>query len=243
MTKLKSLRSATKLTCISVALCTLLFLAYVYTEPYFSGLSVLKKLSDASPLLGSVPQTLQDTAISTTPGKMASQFGFQFEVPCSDIKRTLQHGHMVSFQCTDKRTLTFYDPDFSKAEPYHRATYDSISYSLRALPSQLSLVHSRTSNERLLGLLVEKSGHVGVAQGHIFSVERPNFRGFQMGDPSGSFLTNFDLFDSKDHHIKFWIASETPLSQEQINRTIDSMKQAPNSTNIESSGHTTGIIQ
>ena len=237
MTTPKPLRVVIKLICTCAALCVVLLLSYLYAEPYFSGVSLVKGLSDVSPLLGSVPQQLLNNAVSTTPGKSVSQFGYQFEIPCPDIDRTILRGHMVSFHCINERTLTFYDPDFSKPELFHHVSYDSIASSLNAVPGQLSLLHSRSSNQRLLGLLLDKSKNVMKADGHIYLIDRTNLRGFQLGDPSDSFLSNFEFFDNQNRHIRFWIASKTSLSQEQINRTIESLKRIPKSSDIESSSN------
>jgi len=75
------------------------------------------------------------------------------------------------------------------------------------------------------------------ADGHIYLIDRTNLRGFQLGDPSDSFLSNFEFFDNQNRHIRFWIASKTSLSQEQINRTIESLKRIPKSSDIESSSN------
>jgi hypothetical protein len=236
------LRIAIKLICGGAGLCVVLFLAYLYAEPYFSAMCLARGLSDVSPLLGSVPQQLLNKAVSSTPGKFVSQFGYQFEIPCPDIDRTILRGHMVSFHCTNERTLTFYDPNFSKPELFHHVSYDSIASSLNAVPGQLSLLHSRSSNQRLLGLLLDKSKYIMKADGHIYSIDRTNLRGFQLGDPS-AFLSNFELFDSQNRHIRFWIASKTSLSQEQINRTIESLKRIPKSSDIESSSNSVEQIK
>jgi hypothetical protein len=194
---------------------------YVHFNDYFYIVKQAKYDSPRCPLLSSRPQPLTNATVSAVPGKNISIFNYQIEIPCSDVDGTVQFPHLKRIHCANGNGFTFYDPDFYKTW----TTYDSAVNSLNSLPSQINIFHSHRANSHVLLLLNEKTNLALMAKGHIYRINLSNVRGFQFGDGSGIFETKFALFDKQNRYIRFSIGSDKPITQDQINRMLQSIKR------------------
>jgi hypothetical protein len=199
--------------------------ADVYFNDYFYVVKLAKNENHMCPLLSSRPQPLTNVTVSAVPGKNISIFNYQIEIPCSDVDQTVQFPHLKRIHCANGNGFAFYDLEFYNSRIKDVITYDSVVKSLNSLPSQIELFHSHRANSQVLLLLNEKSHLALMAKGHIYRIDLPNVRGFQFGDTSALSRTEFALFDNQNRHIRFSIGTTDPISQDQINRMLQSIKR------------------
>lgn len=78
-----------------------------------------------------------------------------------------------------------------------------------------------------------KSLELRRVNGGLYSFQTERFRGFQQGDPAHDEVVIVEAYDSQDHVIKLFIASDRAgqhkVSQADINQIVCSMRPATHS--------------
>jgi hypothetical protein len=209
------------------------------------------KLAQEDHLLSVVPEPLSDTSVSANQGTMLSYFGYQYEVPWTDIVKVNRSGTIVAVAFKSGETLVFFDPasapDGAKimrvgaADPRNvltvfgpealQSNYAMASTILSLTPKRLSLwMSSReaTGTTILLGL---KPIYTVNAETGLFSVKTSRCRGYQRGDPQRARNVDLSVFDDLDHEFHFIVgtAPGKPLTitQPDINRILDTLRPVP----------------
>jgi hypothetical protein len=200
-------------------------------------------------------QPLPDTRIADLKGGlMVSRFGYSLQVPWAEVKTQNDYKTVSVMRFEDGSSLIIEDPgsyvDMLSAKPAREAEsrkawgqllgsdavashYDFAKLALQALPTEISLFHSRRRNARAAMLLLMKSLDIPDQATAIYGVSAPHIRGFQFGDPK-KLPTYLELllFDEHDRALKLTFrgpkgGTQPVLTQEQVNAIIASV-QGPN---------------
>jgi hypothetical protein len=219
---------------------------------------MLFRLNDAPPRgWSSVPRPLTDTATSIADGTTLSYYGYTFEVPWKDIDKERNQGSTVEVLFRTGQVVKFNNPAYFDWNPInsfsgqvdqnsfrqafdagvHQSKYEQFEAVMSATPSKLSPLRSHTDFARtrilleIKGLWFEHSA----AASDIFSFETKDYRGFEnSGLPHGWQNVVLHLFDKRDQHwLIILIAGDdrsgVKLKQAEVNRVIDSFREAPSS--------------
>lgn len=213
-----------------------------------------RKMVREEPYLTMVPQPLKDTRINSSIGMPLSCFGYGFEVPWKDLDRLEEHERIARVVFKSGPVIVFFRPK-GKAESVEalqggdpvqaqqiRALYGpetmASDYELeRAIlsmtPDQVSVFMPRNEAIRDSTLLLFKTFKVRREQSALYSVQTPNLRGFQKGDPSRDKSTALELFDYQDHRVEVLIGADrhgtVKITQADVNRIIQTLRPAPES--------------
>jgi hypothetical protein len=205
------------------------------------------------PELSDSPQELTDFSVNHAQASRFSRFGYEFELPWSDIDeaktKIIGQGCVISFNSgirvgfTTEPARTFVKNVASKSggeESLRRSfgkdaissDYNFYRLMLTTTPTSVSAFGSREAASRNSSLLTLKAiampdpGHSG-----IYSFHSANFRGFQYGAPGNSrHLVVSDLLDNEGNaeFIFFDVQGQSPLiTQADMNRAIQSLKRVP----------------
>ena len=208
------------------------------------------------PIMSMVPIELSDHSINQGSGSRLSCFDYDFEVPWTDVdtdnvqrkamvlvpfrsglQMLVGHGSTHDLIDTIIESTKIKPEEFRAMYPNSvRSDYDLLRLALNATPAQVRILDSKESVSRLSTLLLYKALLVPGDSG-IFSIQNPEFKGFQYGDPSKhpNRVTAYLYSSSGIVEFSFSQKGMKPLaiSQADINRVIQTMRY-PRSTNIAS---------
>jgi len=223
-------------------------LLFIYVRPLtLLCLTRWKARSDSG--LWIVPKPLGDVSIERTPGQTFAFYGYQFEVPWTDVKREkhLQSMELVYFsngfvlmlrdpaQCVNQlklltRTGTEDEAGLKKliGEEATRSNYALCSKILNLTPRDLHLSLSRQKMVSSSVLLMLKPMWTGTLRGGLYSFQTEWLRGFQQGDPTRDRTVTIDAFDAQDHEIELSVGraqgASQNVTQSELNRIIYSLR-------------------
>jgi hypothetical protein len=198
--------------------------------------SYLKKTAPAS--VYAVPIDLQDLSVSQAPGMKMRYFGYEFEVPWSDVEEAERKPFATKNSGWDSACVSFRSglKLFIVADPPDEASSD---YALAKLlyefsPSKIRIwPPSPRTQYRQLVLFMSKSeilSHIPStpAESGIFNLRGRNFRGFQLGNPRvRPDWLRLELYsDDGRFEITFMQGGyEEPagVTQPEINRIVESL--------------------
>jgi hypothetical protein len=225
--------------------------ALVSRRPQIMAYYEVHKLAQEDQLLSIVPEALSDTSVSANQGTMLSYFGYQYEVPWTDIVKVNRSGEMVAVACKSGRALVFFDPAsapdgvkimrVSAANPRNvlsvfgpeamQSNYALASTILNLTPKRISLWISPREAAGTAILLGLKRIYTANAETGLFSLKTSRYRGYQRGDPQRARNVDLSVFDDQDHEFHFIVgtAPGKPLTitQPDINHILDTLRPVP----------------
>jgi hypothetical protein len=196
-----------------------------------------------------VPTELKDVSTSLAPGRKLSYFGYQFEVPWSDLDESQTHvseksNLNMAWLCfrSGLRLLVVITPrkagvpDYALMKRVYEITPDKIHYwSLLQgwgyREARLLLFKSAFLRDR------EFVGELNPAETGIFNLQSQGYNGFQFGDPrSRPDVLQLRLYsDDGRVEIKFsqgGYDEPTGVTQPEINRMVQSLHKTASATPI-----------
>jgi hypothetical protein len=209
------------------------------------------------PDIAKTPIELADLAISTVPHKKVTYFGYEFEMPWDDVDeskdKTTGQIHVAAFRSGNAFWFSAFPPkDFvnevmksSKLSPqgfrqiYGDAAFESDygfnKIMLQMTPSEITpfvSVRQAATGQLLLGI---KAMSIPKADSGIFSIQTPEFQGFQFESPQSRPFKIEDYLYSNEGGIDVMFfqkagGSAPNISQAEINRVIQSIHKVPAQT-------------
>lgn len=201
------------------------------------------------PELWMVPRPLVDDSIAQAAGRKFTFYGYQFEVPWTDVKHEEHLKSMELVYFSNGFFLMLRDPTESVNElelltsrgtkneaglrrlfgdEATRSNYALRSKILNLTPRDLQLSFSRQKMVSSSILLTLKPIWTGSLQGGLYSFQTDSLRGFQQGDPTRDRTVIIDAFDAHDHEIELSIGRARGASQDvrqsELNRIIYSLR-------------------
>jgi hypothetical protein len=192
------------------------------------------------------PRPTDTTEASTAPGTKLSYFGYQFEVPWSEVEKVSNDGHSVNVQFRTGQYITFSNPNYFQQDIMSQAAsegptkfqktwivvindgskYEHLSLALSMTPSKLRPFSSHEDFARdqlyLLtkGVLLEHSGAT-----KLLAIQTTGFKGFEIDGASYSGNVEIILFDTADEEFQLEVSKGRlggKLTQAELNRIIQS---------------------
>jgi hypothetical protein len=224
--------------------------ALVYRRPQIMAYYEVRKLAQQDHLLSVVPQPLFDTSVSASPGTTLSNFGYQYEVPWTDIVKVKQSDTIMIVGFKSGKALSFFDPASAPdgAKIMRAATADSrnvlsvfgpqatqtnyalASTILNLTPKRVSFWMSSREATGTAILLQLKPIYTVNAETGLFSVRTLHYRGYQFGDPQRVRQVDLSVFDDQYHEFRFAVGSDPgkplTITQPDINRILDTQDQS-----------------
>jgi hypothetical protein len=209
-----------------------------------------RKLPDTA----KTPVALADLSISTVPHKRVAYFGYEFELPWDDVDeskdKTTGQIHVSAFRSGNAFWFSTFPPksfvnevmETSKVGPqgfrqlYGDAAFESDygfnKIMLQMTPSKITPFVSRRQAVTGEMLLLIKGISIPGAESGIFSIQTPEFQGFQFESPqSRPFKITDDLYSNEGGvDVMFFqkaAGSAPSISQAEINRVIQSIHKVP----------------
>jgi len=225
--------------------------ALVSRRPQIMAYYEVHKLAQEDHLLSVMPEPLSDTSVSANQGTMLSYFGYQYEVPWTDIVKVNRSGAMVVVAFKSGEAVVFFDPasasDGAKlmrvgaANPRNalsvfgpeaiQSNYALANTILNLTPKRISLWISPREAAGTAILLGLKRIYTANAETGLFSLKTSHYRGYQRGDPQRARNVDLSVFDDQDHEFHFIVgtAPGKPLTNTQpdINRILDTLEPVP----------------
>jgi hypothetical protein len=207
----------------------------------------------APPIARLVPSDLTDPSISPAVGSKLSYFGYEFEVPWSDVKSVASTGPssvLLAFRSglqlsatalTAKEVVNHFafagvsmPPKFFQAQfgpDATRSDYDLVTRLYYFTPAKMHhWTLSRSVHIRECLLIAIKSSFLlpWAANSGIFSIHNNDFRGFQQGNPQARPIGIVVNLYSNDGGFEFIFSQKeynnpAGVSQSEINRVIQSL--------------------
>jgi hypothetical protein len=191
-----------------------------------------------------VPIELQDVSTSLAPGKKLSYFGYEFEVPWSDLDESQtqlfpedKHDLHMAWVCFRSGLKLFIVispreavvPDYALLKRIYQVTPDKIHY--WSLIEGWGYQDARLLLFKSAFLRDEPGSGSNPAETGIFNLQSQGFHGFQYGDPrSRPEVLQLRLYsDDGRVEIKFLQGTyEEPagVTQPEINRIVQSLRRA-----------------
>jgi hypothetical protein len=196
-----------------------------------------------------VPKPLTDVSIERTAGRNFTFYGYQFEVPWTDVKREVHLKNMELVYFSNNLVIMFHDPaqavnqlkvltsEGTKneaalkrlfGEETTRSNYALRSKILNLTPRDLRLSFSRQKMVSSSVLLMLKPMWAGTLQGGLYSFQTEWLGGFQEGDPTRDKTVTIHAFDAQDHEIELSIgraqSGSQDITQSELNRIIYSLR-------------------
>jgi len=209
------------------------------------------------PMVKKTPTELTDLSVSQAPGRKLSYFGYEFEVPWSDLDegkmKRVGKGQLIAFRSGNAilfsraapkefvqtfLSTTKVDPDKVRnfwGKEALESDYSLHRLILEATPGQVTLFTRREDAVRgamllvMKGIMMPRGGESG-----IFRVRTGKFQGFQYGDPQmRSNSLNVEIF-AEDGGLYFVFAQKgqglsPAITQAEINRVIQTVRKIPES--------------
>ena len=232
-------------TIICIALGVLLL---IYVRP-LTLLSTVRWKTRAKPEFWIVPRPLADVSIEQTAGRNFTFYGYQFEVPWTDVKREEHLKSMELVYFSNNLYIMLHDPAQSVnqlkvltsggteneaglkrlfGEEATRPNYALRSKILNLTPSDLHLSLSRQKMVSSSVLLMLKPMWTGTPQGGLYSFQTEWLRGFQQGNPTRDKTVTIDAFDAHDNEIELSVGraqgTSQDVTQSELNRIIYSLR-------------------
>lgn len=209
----------------------------------------------APAIAGVVPTELRDKSVSQAPGAKLSYFGYEFEVPWTDLDEAQAKLYPTNKPEKTRADLHFrsglrlivtasprrqFEKTFSEELPrqdfeafFGKSDYSFLRTVYEFSPDKMdhwSLSSAEHAREAVL-LTVKSLVPSNSAESGIFNVENQNYRGFQQGDPRiRQDAINLELF-SDDGGIEFILWQKDygsgPVKQAELNRIVQSLRKAP----------------
>lgn len=193
-----------------------------------------RRLARKQPLVTIIPTELTDLSISQTPGRKLSYFGYEFEIPWSDLDE--EKTKVIEDSQTFASALMVFRSGnviaFWSSPPNQVINYGIQRAILEATPDHFSLLTPKKEaiDERLL--LTMKAAIIGSdAESGIYSVRTREFQGFQYGRPQNPpKRLRTELFGN-DRSLKILFGQKpngaVMISQADINRIVQSIHKLP----------------
>jgi len=224
---------------LSIAL-AFLFVGGRWILPAALSFYVVKKAPAAASL---VPTDLKEQSISNAPATKLAYFGYEFEVPWSDVdvskSEIVEDTTDARIACVSLRSglkllvvVTLFDrrPDFEFLRRTYEATPAKIRYfELVPKSSDYQQILFLQAKSVLLGELVDAPTAANPAESGIFNLQSERFRGFQFGNPRvRPDVIELQLYDDKYRVlIKVQQGSSDSIegvTQPEINRIVQSLR-------------------
>ena len=205
------------------------------------------------PFVKLIPIDLTDLSVSQEPGIKLSYFGYEFEVPWTDIdqeKIKIIGGNKVIIPFRSGNVLMVWsgpphelinglfeqgkiDRDALRKVYGDEALHSDYNFQrliLEATPDKITLFStSKTVASQALLLMVKAMSVPGDPNSGIFTVQGKEFKGFQYGRPQTKHL-NVELFPEGGHLDLFFdqkTNGPTVISQADINRVLQTIHKVP----------------
>ena len=211
-----------------------------------------RQLQKSHPALGLVPHPLRDTSISRDKGMTLAEFGYQFDVPWTQIESHKAAGITAAYLFQGGFGLTVWnateltttikmmrDAAERSNHPFTsflgaRTEYELLNSELNVTPGQLSpFMPKQEAFRRSMLLSLKQIELPSESTAGISSFALHAWRGFQLGDPERNGLVDVRCFDANDHELRFFLAvergSNTHISQPDVNRIVQSLRPAEKS--------------
>jgi hypothetical protein len=242
---------------ILISLGAIVLLCVLYA--WFFGLQTMalfetRKLARRAPIVKETPRPLPDTSISWPPGTKLSYFGYEFEVPWSDLDdpKTKRGGKNVVLTFRSGRLLRvgiaqpreFVNTILEQINPQSfrqfygdlplQSDYAMWSLIANATPEKVNLLSSQQEAVGIPMLLVIKAIAVP-EESAIYSLQTDEFKGFQFGDPERHPRhIVVDLF-ADDGGLEFAFFGEPgqnrlEISQAEINCVVQAVRKSRQNT-------------
>ncbi|HEV1993425.1 MAG TPA: hypothetical protein VGR03_03745 [Candidatus Acidoferrum sp.] len=232
----------------SSVICMLLgVFAFYYARP-ITILCYAKWKARNAPEMWVVPKPLSDITLSAANGRKFSYFGYEFEVPWTEVKqeRKLQSIAIVNF--SNGAVVTILNPvgelgelqilqkEAAKrgrdvkavfGEDASRSNYSLRSKILNLTPRDLRFFSSRQEMVSDSILLILKSIWTKRIKGGLYSFQTEWLHGFQEGGPAEDKMVIIEAWDANDRKMEVWIGSEPrapKFSQAEVNRILFSLR-------------------
>ena len=207
-----------------------------------------KLMAQQHPYLALVPQPLPELGSSAAPGTTLSDFGYEYEVAWPAPTTSRRTNGVAAYIFPGERGLAFFDPAESTAGFDHLPSpiqqlisaltgYEVMKRSLYTTPDQVSLFLSKRESARRMFLLNQKDIDLRRSPSVVYSFERSQFRGFQMGNPSTDDQVEVLCFDRSGRQLVFEFGSTSSsrprVSQQDVSRMIETILPAKPITNRE----------
>lgn len=206
------------------------------------------------PDVARTPVALSDLSISNVPHRKLSYFGYEFEIPWDDIDeqkdKTVGSIHVGYFHSGNAFWFSTFPPkEFvnglmktAKLDPQgFRQIYGDEAFQsdysfqrkmLQITPREITPFVSRRQAVAGQALLLIKAISMPKADSGIFSIQTPDFQGFQFGNPQSRPFRITDELYSSDGGIDLIFfqkvdGSTASISQSEINRVIQSIHKVP----------------
>jgi hypothetical protein len=215
------------------------------------------------PDVAKTPIALADLSISSTPHTKATYFGYGFELPWDDVDetkdKTIGSIHMSAFHSGNAFWFSTFPPKSFANEIMKAGNLDSQGFRrlfgdaafesdysfhkmmLQMAPSEITPFISR--RQAVIGqtLLLIKGISMPRTDSGIFSIQTPDFQGFQFESPQNRpFRITAELFsDSGGVELVFLQkgGSDSPgISQAEINRVVQSVHKVPTQAMASNTG-------
>jgi hypothetical protein len=203
----------------------------------------------AMPELWMVPRPLADVSIAQAAGRKFKFYGYQFEVPWTDVKHEEHLKSMELVYFSNGLVLMLRDPAQSVnqlklltregtekeaglkrlfGEEATQSNYSLRSKVLNLTPRDLHLSISRQKMVSSSVLLMLKPMWTGTLPDGLYSFQTESLRGFQQGDPTRDKTVTINAFDAHDDEIELSIGrargASQGVTQSELNRIIYSLR-------------------
>jgi hypothetical protein len=239
---------------ISLGALALLCVAYLCVFGYQTySIVMMHRYATRFPVLNNVPVALSDLSVSTAPGTRLSYFGYDFEVPWTDIdndkSKLMKNRVVIAFHSGNAMMLSNVPKDDfvnGVAATFHltpeklrddfsdqiRNDYSFKTLILNMTPSRITLTTPWRQCNSMGILLMLKAVMLPSADADLYSIRTPNFVGYQFGDPNRHpAKIGVELYSS-DGMLEFYLFQkvsdvESSISQADLNRIVETVHKSP----------------
>jgi hypothetical protein len=214
----------------------------------------LRQFEKKNPVLWVTPQNLRDIAPAKRPGLNLSTYGYEFEVPWTEIDtdKTRSGDFLTVYYFRSGPFMMFANPervanakgifleDAEKrkvamqvwGEKTLESNYTLTKTMLETSPAQMTIF---TPRRKVLGLgllLMLKAIPAAGGETGIFVFETPTVRGFQMGNPEKSTRAiSVRAFDMGDRQLELTFGMQAgstgQITQAELNRVLQTVRRVP----------------
>jgi hypothetical protein len=224
--------------------------AFYYARP-ITALCYTKWQARNAPEMWVVPKPLLDISLATAKGRKLSYFGYEFEVPWTEVKQERKFQSVAVLNFSSGAFVSILNPTGSPGElqiltqeaakrgrdvkavfgeDATRSNYALRSKILNLTPRDLSLLSSRQEMVSDSLFLILKSAWTKRIRGGLYSFQTEWLHGFQEGSPAEDKAVLIEAWDTNDHKVELFVGSEPSapkLSQAELNRILFSLHPIP----------------